>query len=309
MSRGTGGGGLAALLLAAVLGVTLPATARAADPELAAAASLLIPGAGQAANGDWGAGAVHLGLYTVLASRYTDLSDDPGYIEPEDREDDATNTIRINETTFKADLYGTAASNVALYSAFGAYRDARALEENALGYGTPRPQESLGDLALAPYSWTYLARPTTWVPLLVPLSLALSKPADDQLVYAPDDTITRSELRRGFFVMHTTVGIGEEAFFRGVLNNGFSDWLGPGWGLAASSAVFGVAHSGNAGTANPGVATLYGLYLGWLHQRNDYAIGQGVAIHFWWNFLVAVALTNQRESTAQVPLLDVYLRF
>jgi membrane protease YdiL (CAAX protease family) len=265
---------------------------------------------GQAANGDYAQGAVHAGLYLVLANAYLDYLERDDYLRVKEREVPGTNDLLINRTTANADLVGTAALNLAFYSAFGAYRDARGQPEYAGTYRTPAPEEGLGELALAPFRLRYLSRPTTYIPLLLPLYAALARADSEALLYRPDDSINRSELAQRFFVMHEMVAVGEEAFFRGFLNNGLSDKLGPGWGLIASSTIFGLGHSGDGAQATAIGAALFGGYLGWLQQQNDYAISEGVTIHFWWNFFASLALLRERESeTARVVPFSFHLRF
>ena len=299
-------GAAAAVLAVALLGA--PGTARAANPDGVAVASLFLPGLGQIINGDYAAGAAHMGITFNLAGHYFDLTESPEYIKPQDQNDEATHTIRMNMTTFKASFYGAALNGVNFYSVFGAYRDARAAPGSSGRYSTPVPGESLVDLALAPFKPDHLLRWTTALPLVFPMYIAFSKAKADDWVIAPAPDITRTDMRRGYPAMMGFVAVGEEAFFRGYLNNSLSSWLGPGWGLVTSSAVFGLAHTGDAGTANRGVAFLYGLYLGSLQQMNDYGIGQGVALHYWWNTLVSLALLKERPN-AQVTLYDLYLQF
>jgi hypothetical protein len=55
-------------------------------------------------------------------------------------------------------------------------------------------------------------------------------------------------------------------------------------------------------------AAVFGAYLGWLQQQNDYAIGQGVAVHFWWNFLTSLALLKKHEGMHVTPV-TITLRF
>ncbi len=63
-------------------------------------------------------------------------------------------------------------------------------------------------------------------------------------------------------------GVGEELLFRGALQPLAIRWLGPLTGLIAASVVFGALHA--ASTTYFVVATLMGLYLGWLAQTyND----------------------------------------
>jgi hypothetical protein len=289
--------------------VLAPGLCRAADPEWAAVGSTLLPGVGQIANGDYAAGALQLGLTFALARQYVLLSDKPDYLQPKERVDSRNNLILVNQTTFEGDLYGTALTDLTFYSAFAAYRDARNARKNS-GYATPAPQESAGDLAVAPFRWEYLRRPTTFVPLAAALYFAATPATDQRYLYKPDRSISRDTLRNGAFLQSEMVAIGEEAFFRGFINNGLSDSLGAGWGLFLSSAFFGLAHEGIGGQASAGQATLFGLYLGWIQQRNDYDIREGVAIHFWWDFLVSLGMLQQRKDKKQeVQLLHVNWRF
>jgi hypothetical protein len=278
------------------------ARAQTAAPEWAAFGSLLLPGVGQALNGDYAEGAAQAGLYLVLVNQYRQHIDRPDYIPFDLREDESNDTIRINRTTVIADQYATASLDLAFYSSFAAYRDARARPEHANGYRTPAPRESLAELALAPFSTEYLTRPSTLAPLLIPLALALAPAQSGRLVYSREDGIAREELAARFFVQHGAVAVGEEAFYRGVLNNGLSNALGENWGLATSSVLFGLSHEGGAGQANALGAALFGAYLGWVQQRNGYAIGEGVAIHFWWNFLTSIAFLKSYPGATVTPI-------
>jgi hypothetical protein len=273
--------------------------AHAQAAEWRAAASFFAPGVGQALNGDYVEGGAQFGLYLVLAGQYLTLTGEPDYIKPGDRTDRKRN-ITINRTSFEADLYGTALTDLSLYSAYGAYRDARQQAGNR-GYATPAPQETLAQAASAPFQWEYLQRPTTWLPVLVALAAAASPPTGASYLYRPQGGLTRDEMAYGFAGEFEMVAVGEESFFRGLLNNGFSSAFGENWGLASSSAVFGLAHAGVGAQATPLAATLFGGYLGWLHQRNDYDIREGVAIHFWWDFLTGIAMLKTRKAQVGDP--------
>ena len=286
----------------------VPGGAAAVNPELNAVASALVPGLGQAVNGDLVEGGLQFGASLVLFTNYVRLTEDDRFIEPDDRPDDQNKLIRTNRTTFEADLYGAALVNLTFYSAFGAYRDAR-LNLNNEGYDTPAPTESLAELAAAPFNPEFLLRPTTWVPLIFPLLFALTKPDDDRYLFQPDNTISRDELRIGYAAVHEMVAVGEESFFRGVLNNGFSSSLGELYGLGVSSVLFGVAHEGDPGQSSALGAGLFGLYVGYLQQLNGYRIGQGVAIHFWWNLLVTLGMLKERAPQQVVRLASFQLRF
>lgn len=296
------------LCVAAGLMLGLAAPAYGVSPEWAAAGSFVLPGLGQTLNGDYGYGALHFGGFVYFLSEYSARSEEDDFIEREDRVDNENNEIRTNRTTFEADLFLAAAFNLELYSAYGAYRDGRMAMDNE-GYDTPAPKESYGELALAPFKWEFLSRPTVFLPLIIPLSFFASPPSDRRFLFAPDNSISREEMAVGFFAQHNMVAVGEESFFRGVLNNGFSDAYGEGWGLFLSSLVFGLGHQGNAGQASALGAGVFGLYVGYLQQLNDYEIGQGVAIHFWWNFLISLGMLARREGGEEVTLFAFATRF
>lgn len=189
-------------------------------------------------------------------------------------------------------MFALAATDLAFYSSYAAYRDARQSAGNA-DYATPPPRETLEELSLAPFRLEYLTRPTTFVPLLlVGAQLANLERGDEddgfyEIRYADD--VNEAEINLFF-----TAGIGygpgvtEEAFFRGFLNNHFSHRFGRWGGLALSSGIFALGHLGRGNQANALEAGLFGAYVGWLQQRNNYAIGEGVAIHFWTNFLAGL---------------------
>jgi membrane protease YdiL (CAAX protease family) len=96
--------------------------------------------------------------------------------------------------------------------------------------------------------------------------------------------------------------VGEEAMFRGFLNSEFSDRFGNVEGLLMSSAIFGLAHTGQGQTANALQAGLAGLYLGWVHQRNGFEAAEGVALHYWANVLVGIAAIRNGGSAQLVSL-------
>lgn len=297
--------------LAALLGCALAlagGSASGAVPEWSAAASLLLPGAGQMANGEWSAGGAQMGLAFVLARQAQILQLSPDYLESDQRTDNANMLVHVNRTSYEADLYNGALLNLSFYSSFAVYRDARAAMGNQ-GYSTPLPREGLADLAAAPFQWEHLRRATTWAPLLVVLYLAAEPPTAQRYLYQPEGSLSRDDLRAGAFFQDGMVAVGEETFFRGVLNTGLSDSLGEGWGLVSSSALFGLAHQGSPGQATIAGASLFGLYLGLLQQENDYRLGQGVAIHFWWDFLVTLGMLQERKPGQAVQLLRVSIPF
>lgn len=308
-ARRTGAGTLGVMLALGVVLAGAPGAAAAEpSPEMAAAASLFLPGLGQALQGNYGEGGLQGALFLGALWQEVRFESDPDFIPVEDREDPVTGNILTNAATHQADFFYFAVQNLAFYSAFAAYRDGRAAAADG-GDATPGPRESFAELALAPFQGEYLFRPVTLAALLLPLYIALSPRDDGRVLYQPTDGITPEQIAAADMGIHFGVAIGEEAFFRGVLNTGLSERLGRWWGLAASSLLFGLSHQGSAGQATAASATGFGAFLGYLQQENGYDIRQGIAIHFWWNFLVSLGLLDNQEKTATVPLLYVAFRF
>jgi membrane protease YdiL (CAAX protease family) len=78
--------------------------------------------------------------------------------------------------------------------------------------------------------------------------------------------------------------VGEEAFFRGFVNNDLSNRYGDNAGLATSSVIFGLAHSGQGQTAKALQATAVGFYFSWRHQKNGFAAGAPSSYIFSYRF-------------------------
>ena len=271
--------------------------------------SLLVPGLGQVVNGAYVSGPLQYIAYGGLINRATTYEEKPDFIFANRREVKASMEWRINETTLEADVARTLAFDLQLFSAYDAYRIARNRPEHMAGYRTPAPSENLFDLLIAPYRPSNIFRLSSLIPILLAASAASGTPGRDEPVYRYEGNLTRKRLRERQYLQFTGVGLGEEAFFRGYLNTSLSDTWGETWGLIASSTLFGIAHTGEQGSANPGPAGVAGLYLGYLHQKNNYTLGQVVAIHTWWDILVSYRATKQRDPNVIIPLFRGNFRF
>jgi membrane protease YdiL (CAAX protease family) len=205
----------------------------------------------------------------------------------------------------------SAAANLGLYSAFDSYRRVR-LGRNDEGYRYPVSREGLVDLSLAPFRPRVLARPWFWagIPAIFGTLVAYSWLADDGL----SGKTTRSLSDGGgvwFLGRHygntagvalaeaywaslfLPVGIGEESFFRGVLQPSMTETFGlwPGWAVA--SLIFGAAHIPNffgsdlsSGLWALPFITSVGAYMGVVSIKTGFQLETSVALHFWYDFLV-----------------------
>jgi hypothetical protein len=51
---------------------------------------------------------------------------------------------------------------------------------------------------------------------------------------------------------------------------------------------------------------LAGAYLGWVHQKNGFEVGEGVALHYWINVLAGISAIHNGGSA---ELLHIQLPF
>jgi membrane protease YdiL (CAAX protease family) len=90
-------------------------------------------------------------------------------------------------------------------------------------------------------------------------------------------------------------GVGEELLFRGALQPLTERWLGAAVGLVVVSVVFGALHA--ASTAYFVLATVVGLYLGWLAQHFNDLIAP-ILVHAAYDFAALCALCRWSSSQA-----------
>lgn len=284
---------LAFAAIAYALGIWPAAAVAQPSPTLVGIASAIVPGVGQAALGEYGPAAAHFGVFAASLSAGLYYERKPDFLSDDQRY--SSNSEFINQTTLRSDFALRLATDTALYSSFAAYRDARARDD--LSYRTPAPKETLSDLALAPFSLEFLARPTTFIPLALQAWAGSRK--DSYAVFRASD-VSSGELHAHNVATSGFTAVGEEGFFRGFVNNELSNRWGDGWGLAGSSALFGIAHNGQGDTANILQATIAGAYLGWVQQRNGFQIGEDVALHFWFDFIAGFAAIRHGGSAQLV---------
>jgi membrane protease YdiL (CAAX protease family) len=209
----------------------------------------------------------------------------------------------------------SAFQNLWFYGVFASYRDAR-LRRGDEGYRYPVSREGLPDLVSAPFRPSVLKRPWFWagLPLLFGAAVAFSiAVGDDGMPAKPMRALTDGggvwflgrhygagpgfALGEGFHAsLFLPVGVGEEALFRGAIQAGLTESIGlwPGWLVA--SAIFGAVHTfnftedaGGLKTASRAVPfiTATGSYLGLVAIKNGFQLETSVALHFWYDFLLA----------------------
>jgi uncharacterized protein len=98
---------------------------------------------------------------------------------------------------------------------------------------------------------------------------------------------------RQMAVVSTLAGLGEECFFRGLLQSGLTGRTGPATALVLTSLLFGLCHRVNWPYAI--VAALIGAYLGWLWLASATLLVPVVA-HATYDFLVLLYLLRLRHG-------------
>ncbi len=112
----------------------------------------------------------------------------------------------------------------------------------------------------------------TTLPLIgVMVTLTQSNWAWVKTLNEPVETYMRPLLKDlppgGLLLVAVAAGTGEELLFRGVIQQGLSDWAGPALGLITASVLFGFAHALNRYYVL--VTMVMGVYLGLLYQASQ----------------------------------------
>jgi membrane protease YdiL (CAAX protease family) len=189
------------------------------------------------------------------------------------------------------------------------------------------PQETLGELAQAPFSGEVLSRPSVWAGIAGSLAAGILVTA---LVDGGIDThnagkrpilFGREMSSAAGYPIAAAIGVGlfehvalaEEMAFRGILQSGLARSYGETRGWLYGSLGFGLIHASNIifldrsqrltylAVGVPFI-TLLGSYLGLAYRWNGYSLAPSVAIHFWYDLLLEAAafVANPRNSPLAV---------
>ncbi|KAK3604270.1 hypothetical protein CHS0354_002078 [Potamilus streckersoni] len=171
----------------------------------------------------------------------------------------------------------------------------------------------------------YGKRAAFWIPTGIALLAYVY--SDDYNTWYLGKGLKKDTVQRDSVIMAYTTGIGEEAFFRGVIQKNlfslYKDYFSPGVsyhaGVWSSAVIFGLAHNGQGTSASAGVATLFGVYLGYVYQpeHNTFDLITTTAIHSVWNTMVYLSSfknakyneTDDSVKQAQIPIISGYFPF
>ena len=259
--------------------------------------SFVVPGFDQWSEGQVGAGMAYtglsvLGIGTAIAVR-----------------GDLTQSVSSKDDRSRATLLG-----LQTYQTMGSLSGYHAFRSGVIGRKTLGEylfltlEETPGDLAIAPLRFDYLVRPTTFVPLILLgglIYLDATSGSNHAIPFSTADGVFAS----GFSYQ---AGLGEEALFRGVAQPLLMEIATDRRPFAANlvqAAVFGAAHLSSENSL-PLIQFLFGLYLGWLTEHNQYTISENIFIHVWWDVLaIGASYAYQQKVNRPIYLPLVQLQF
>jgi membrane protease YdiL (CAAX protease family) len=201
------------------------------------------------------------------------------------------------------------ALNTWFYGMYAGYRDAR-IYNDQMGYKYRMPKDSLADLTMAPFSWSVIKKPEVWGGVLGMFAGA----AIVGSMYNSKSTHDAALSSNGYQstpLIAFPVGIGEEAFFRGLVQSQAIELFKPAGGIAFASIYFGAAHYGNTFGMSSQDRRLYcqyvmpflaasGAYMGWLSYKNG-SLKESVAVHAWYDFIIFSLASVASQSITGEP--------
>lgn len=273
------------------------------------ALSMILPGLDQMIEGQWSYGLGYAGAFwggvigqlqqldelqaLVDSKRFGKLSD-------EEKADE----LKFSEVARRSMLASQISLASGSFSAYHAFRTAVRSQQPYGRFGFLKHEETLSDLLLAPFHFSYLKRPSTYVPLIVIASLWLAATELPPEHYAQRQLTSSDAFYSGAFSY--LAGTHEEALFRGYLmpamRESFSNDF---WSNTLSSLVFAAAHLSTVQV--PVTQFFLGWHLGRVTQNNGWRIGEAIFIHAWWD-VIAFAMNYQfryqegGDKKARLPL-------
>lgn len=262
------------------------------DLILKPALSFLLPGFSQWESGDYTSATVYSGVglagYASGIHMFRENGYDLGILKDSDRFEAVK-----DERNFRFSLLGIQTGKLmgelSLYHSFRSQIRSRQDDFSFIKH-----HETPQDIALAPFRFSYLARPTTYIPMLLFVAMNFhGKQSDKEL---ERDPFTTSD---AFYAasLNYQAGVGEEAMFRGWIMPLGMYYTGSGiWANVINSTAFTISHYPINGTGNSAFWFGSGLYFGYVTQKNDWSIGEAIFIHTWTNFLATAAEFSYRKK-------------
>jgi membrane protease YdiL (CAAX protease family) len=232
---------------------------------------------------------------------------------------DLAGGITLAATKHDALLPLTVASDTWLFSL-----EAASFEEGRAHHERFVPQDSISELAFAPFNPNVLKDPFVWgslagsIALDVAVSFLLLQRGDryhfgaQPRIFGADLTPAAAYPIAGVYYggIFEQVALGEESIFRGFVQSAIARHAGETWGVVGSAYIFGAFHVANIiaidkakdrerylAFAVPAI-TIDGHVLGLLYRHSHYSLAPGVAWHFWYDVAASMVdfASNPRKS-------------
>lgn len=266
-------------------------------PGVAGWLALAFPGLGHAYLREPGRGAIFLGAEAAELGAIVTTISTSGW-DPENPAD----------TRYQRALLPTAwLQNTHLLGVYDAWRMARMRAPPGTWQVIPEP--STPRMLLAPFAGRQLTRPSVVVPLAlvwgVGIGIATQAKGGEakytELTKIPvfsrevDKEVALAVAGGYYSATFYSVGIGEEALFRGVIQTALEERWGPTWGWVGATLFFASLHAANGSTLGEsaiavGATSLIGGYLGWMYQRDGYDLTGPIFFHVWYD--VGIGITT-----------------
>ncbi len=157
-------------------------------------------------------------------------------------------------------------------------------------------------LLFAPFDYHHLQEITTWAPLAAGFVLFMFLGERKT-----GGTATLNDLFYAGTVSYMNA-VGEEALFRGWVLPVMKHYIGvDSWSIGVTAGLSSIYHGMRFKHWVSALAL--GAYLGWLTQRNDYAIAQGIFIHTWWDVIAFMSDYAYNREQAFLSLPPVVITF
>lgn len=290
------------------------------------AAEYFVPGLGYAITRQWDKAIILGGARWMSAIKYGEAVESDYYQEDVDDIYDTINaddsgsgktetTVTLTKETWQANYYGSLYTNL-LFTTWGDLYQNRC-----------EPNTETYSLMLSPFRFDHFYKKWQfWLPVAIALGSYSTFDDSSTVDYYLSRGLTESSIKRDSFSQYYMVGVGEEMFFRGTLQNYLFETFSKDWGISpgfsrhlsvlTGSAIFAAAHTGSGFTANPAVAFVFGVYEGYVYHPSleEFDLMTAIAIHSWWDLLITYSILNHAEFTesqaqVEVPLFKIGFRF
>ncbi len=203
---------------------------------------------------------------------------------------------QLNKTTFMAGNFGVMAILAVPYSIYSGYR------ASGGGANKDKDSNSFDKIAVAPFTSKYLFDWKVGLSIVISAVMIHNIENISPIFYRPlvasPGTFDTASLGSSYLA-NTMVAVGEETFFRGMINYEMIRALGPTAGIIGSSTLFAANHTWQ-GYKNISPQFIAGIAFGTLHYVSGFDLGYPIAAHFWANVIGTLYAIKQVETSELV---------